>query len=517
MQFRMRKQIALALAGISTICICSGCNSDSGSAEIDITAKSFADMLYQKIPYDATLKANSADTMALLMNVTGYTEAAGYSAVGTMPDMAAVFRGADAEAAESIAASMQTYVNEMAREYERYAPEQVSKLEDAIIVSRGNYAVLCVTPDVNAAQDIIDEVFETGTSNAVNLRALAPEESTTTTTATTMQTTASGSDLDGTTTGTTVTVPGEQVVIPSQGDYEDYGVVVRDGDTVYECYYYNDSYVTQYANAVNTFAASLPATVDVYDMIIPNSMGIMLPDEYVDKVASTDQKSSIEKLFAKLDGGVTPVYLYDTLRSHRAEYIYFRTDHHWTALGAYCAYDILCGLTGRAATPLDSMATKDFTGFLGTFYRDTDENAVVGANPDTVTVYYPQHMDAISMEYTDTEGAVHNWPLLSDVTNYSAQMKYSTFASGDNPMVVTQNTALEDGSVCILVKESYGNALIPFLADTYQTVYAFDYRYDTHDLAAFVAQYPNADVIFANNVSMIQSSYLVGKLAAYLS
>lgn len=520
MNFRMGKQIALALAGISTICICSSCAGNTDSAAIDITAKTFADMLYQKIPLEAELKANSGDTMALLMNVTGYEDAAGYSAVGTMPDMIAVFRTADAAAAESIKAAMQTYVEEMAREYERYAPEQVSKLEDAVICVGGNYAVLCVTPDAKAAQDVIDEVLEKGTSDAVNLRTLAPAESTTTTTVTTTLSSVSDTDADtDTTTVTTVTAPvaGGDIVIPSQGDFEDYGVVVRDGDAVYECYYYNDSYVSQYAAAVNTFAAALPATADVYAMMIPNSMGIMLPDEYVDKVSSTDQKSSIAKLFAKLDGNVQPVYLYDTLRSHRSEYIYFRTDHHWTALGAYYAFETLCGQTGRTVTPLADMTTKDFTGFLGTFYRDTNENAVLGANPDTITVYYPKNMESISMEYTDTNGVVHNWPLISDVTDYVARQKYSTFAGGDNPMVVTRNTAVQDGSVCVLIKESYGNALIPFLADAYETVYAFDYRYDQHDLAAFVAQYPEADVVFANNVSMIQSSYLVGKLAAYLS
>lgn len=516
MNMRMGKQIALALAGISTICICSSCADSTDSAAVDITAQSFADTLYRKIPLDAELKANSGDTMALLMNVTGYTEAAGYSAVGTMPDMIAVFRTADAAAAESIKSAMQTYVDEMAREYERYAPEQVPKLEDAIVMSSGSYAVLCVTPDVKTAQSVIDEVLETGNSTAADLREPAAAITTTTTTATTQT---SSTDASQDTTVTTVTVPmqGGENVIPSQGDYEDYGVVVRDGDTVYECYYYNDSYVSQYAAAVNTFTASLPATVDVYTMIIPNSMGIMLPDEYVDQVASTDQKSSIEKLFAKLDGSVNPVYLYDTLRSHRSEYIYFRTDHHWTALGAYYAYDVLCAQTGKAATALESMTTRDFTGFLGTFYRDTNENAVVGANPDTVTVYYPKNMESISMEYTDTDGAVHNWPLLSDVTDYAARMKYATFAGGDNPKVVTKNAALQDGSVCVVIKESYGNALIPFLADTYETVYAFDYRYDQTDLAAFIAQYPEADVVFANNVSMIQSSYLVGKLAAYLS
>lgn len=510
------KWFALLLAGISIFCFCNGCdNSSENSSTVTISAQDFADTLYQKIPLDAELKANRGATMALLMNITGYSDAAGYAATGTVPDMIAVFCGADDAAVKAIQGSMESYLQEMAREYERYAPEQVDKLEDAIIVTGGSYAVLCVTPDPAAAKKIVDEVLATGKSNAVNLREPAPKETTTAMTSTT--TTATSTQQ----TTTTVTTPplssdGGQVISP-QGDYQLYDVVVRDGDTVYECYYYNDNFVTQYANALNQFAAAVPDTVQVYSMMIPNSMGITLPDEYVNQVPSTNQRVAIEKLNAKLQNGVQPVSLYDTLRAHRSEYIYFRTDHHWTALGAYYAFSALCAQTGKTVPALSDMETKRFEGFLGTFYRDTNEHPKLAANPDFVDVYYVPQYDSISMEYFDADGAAHNWPLLADVTDYTARMKYGTFAGGDHAKVVTKNSALQDGSVCILIKESYGNALIPFLAGSYETVYAFDYRHDARDLAAFTAQYPNADVVFANNVSMIQSSYLVGKLAAYLS
>ncbi len=512
---RLNKLTALALAGITTVCMCSCADEISGSdAAATVTAQTFADTLYRKMPLDTTIKATPAATLALLMNVTDYTSAAGYTATGAMPDMIAVFEAKDAAGAETIRKAMDTYAKEMCREYERYAPEQVPKLENAVVMSSGKLAILCVSPDAKTTRDIIDDVLKTGTSDAADLRE-APETTASTTTTTTTQTSTTTSSSETTT--TTTPVQGGSDVIPSQNDYEDLGVIVRDGDTVYECYYYNDNYATQYANAINAFAATLPATANVYTMMIPNSMGITLPDSLESVVPSTNQKTAINKLYAKLDATVTPVQLYDTLRAHRGEYIYFRTDHHWTALGAYYAYDALCGLTGKTATPLSAMSTKDFTGFLGTFYRDSKENPKLAANPDVVTVHYPKNIDSIKLQYTDTDGVVHNWPLLSDVTDYAARLKYATFAGGDNPMVVTTNAALTDGSECIIIKESYGNAIIPFLADSYQTVYAFDYRYDHRDLSAFVAEHPNADVVFANNVSMVQSSYLVGKLAAYLS
>ncbi len=512
---RLDRWTALALAGITTVCMCScGDEISSPDATTAVTAQSFADTLYRKMPLDTEIKATPAATLALLMNVTDYTSAAGYTATGAMPDMIVAFEAKDAAGAETIRKAMDTYAKEMCREYERYAPEQVPKLESAIVKSYDKLAVLCVSPDAKTAQKIVDDVLKTGTSDAADLRA-AVETTASTTTTTTTQTSTTTSSSETTT--QTTPVQGGSDVIPSQNDYEDLGVIVRDGDTVYECYYYNDKFVTQYANAINTFAATLPATANVYSMMIPNSMGITLPDSLESVVPSTNQKTAINNLNAKLSANVTPVQIYDTLRAHRSEYIYFRTDHHWTALGAYYAYSDFCAKTGKAATSLSAMSTKDYTGFLGTFYRDSKENPKLAANPDTVTVHYPKNNDSIKLQYTDTDGVVHNWPLLSDVTDYAARLKYATFAGGDNPMVVTTNAALNDGSVCIIIKESYGNAIIPFLADSYQTVYAFDYRYDHRDLSAFVAEHPNADVVFANNVSMIQSSYLVGKLAAYLS
>ena len=186
------KWFALLLAGISIFCFCNGCdNSSENSSTVTISAQDFADTLYQKIPLDAELKANRGATMALLMNITGYSDAAGYAATGTVPDMIAVFCGADDAAVKAIQGSMESYLQEMAREYERYAPEQVDKLEDAIIVTGGSYAVLCVTPDPAAAKKIVDEVLATGKSNAVNLREPAPKETTTAMTSTNLVCTSS--------------------------------------------------------------------------------------------------------------------------------------------------------------------------------------------------------------------------------------------------------------------------------------------------------------------------------------
>lgn len=117
------------------------------------------------------------------------------------------------------------------------------------------------------------------------------------------------------------------------------------------------------------------------------------------------------------------------------------------------------------------------------------------------------------MQYTDRNGNTYNWPLISDVTDWATSTKYSTFIGGDNPYTIIQNSDLTDGSSCLVIKESFGNAFIPFLAANYQTVHVIDYRYWNGNIQDFVKTNGVQDVLFLNNVSATRNSSLVGKMA----
>lgn len=79
-------------------------------------------------------------------------------------------------------------------------------------------------------------------------------------------------------------------------------------------------------------------------------------------------------------------------------------------------------------------------------------------------------------------------------------------------MTVIKNKAIKDGSSCVVVKESFGNVFVPYLADHYQNVYVIDYRYWSGKLSSFVQKKKVQDVILLNNISMTRNSYLVSKL-----
>ena len=116
--------------------------------------------------------------------------------------------------------------------------------------------------------------------------------------------------------------------------YEDTATVVI-GDAGYELYNYVPSIASSYAKAINKAAKLYGSSATIYDIIIPTSVGITMPDNKLAHVNSTPQDKAIKKIFAKLEKPVQTISLYDALMQHRQEYVYYRTDHHWTSKGAY--------------------------------------------------------------------------------------------------------------------------------------------------------------------------------------
>lgn len=163
---------------------------------------------------------------------------------------------------------------------------------------------------------------------------------------------------------------------------------------------------------------------------------------------------------------------------------------------------------------LSGYEVKKSENFTGSFYRETYNDKNLRA--DTLEAIYPLSQK-LSMKYTTAEGKVISAPVIADASKYGSGMKYSAYIAGDNPYTVIQNKEITDGSSCVVVKESYGNAFVPFLADHYQTVYVIDYRYWEGKLVDFIKENKTREVILVNNISMTRNSYLIGKLMSCLN
>lgn len=317
---------------------------------------------------------------------------------------------------------------------------------------------------------------------------------------------------DGKSDVTTTKPASSNVITTSDKPYQSGGVYVV-GSAGYEMYNYVGSLAEKYQSTVNAVADSLSGVSQVYAMAIPLSSGITLPDELFSDIPGSDQAQAEKDILAGMGQNVKTIPLHDVMMSHRTEYIYFRTDHHWTALGAYYAYVQFCTAKGITPHNLSDYEVSQFPGFLGSFYNDGGKPDAMKNDPDTVNAYHPVSATA-SMKYGDNENStLTGGQVIFDESTASASLKYGTFIMGDNPLTVIENPEVSNGESCIVVKESFGNAFVPFLVDHYQTVYVVDYRYYSGSVTQLARDKGVKDVLFVNNLSAIRGSYQMGKLA----
>ena len=317
---------------------------------------------------------------------------------------------------------------------------------------------------------------------------------------------------DGKSDVTTTKPASSNVITTSDKPYQSGGVYVV-GSAGYEMYNYVGSLAEKYQSTVNAVADSLSGVSQVYAMAIPLSSGITLPDELFSDIPGSDQAQAEKDILAGMGQNVKTIPLHDVMMSHRTEYIYFRTDHHWTALGAYYAYVQFCTAKGITPHSLSDYEVSQFPGFLGSFYNDGGKPDAMKNDPDTVNAYHPVSATA-SMKYGDNENStLTGGQVIFDESTASASLKYGTFIMGDNPFTVIENPEVSNGESCIVVKESFGNAFVPFLVDHYQTVYVVDYRYYSGSVTQLARDKGVKDVLFVNNLSAIRGSYQMGKLA----
>lgn len=301
--------------------------------------------------------------------------------------------------------------------------------------------------------------------------------------------------------------------IPS-GSAEKLGTLLKIGDTGYEYYNFVEERANDYITTVCDAEKQL-SSATLYNMIVPTSIDITLPESYLEQneVNSQDQNKAINYMYssmAAINPEVKTVSIFDALKLHNNEYLYFRTDHHWTQLGAYYAYVEFCKAKGITPNALEDYEKSSYDGFLGSFYSESPNDDMAN-HPDTVDVYRSK-ADA-SLSYTDSEGnTIEDWPVIQDGTDYSTENKYLIFCAADQPYEEIVNSDLSDGSACLVVKESFGNVFIPFLVDHYQTIYVVDYRYYDGDISDLAAEKNVSDVILLNNISMTRNEELIDAL-----
>ena len=291
---------------------------------------------------------------------------------------------------------------------------------------------------------------------------------------------------------------------------EQVGSVYVADDTAFSLYGFTQEAANQYIDAVSALANKVDSDVTVYDIVVPISTGIYLDEALQKELGCSDEQEAIQYIYNNMDDKVVTVDAFTTLKSHSDEYLYFRTDHHWTALGAYYTYCQLMKEKGITPTSLGKYETMVFDNFIGSLYSASNQAPSLADNPDVITAYIP--LATNRMTYTDVDGNTFDYDIIYDVSDWDSGSKYNCFIAGDQPLEEIHNPNTSDGSSCVVIKESFGNAFVPFLVDHYETVYVVDYRYYPEGLTALIRDKGIKDVIFINNISAATTSSLVSNI-----
>lgn len=271
-------------------------------------------------------------------------------------------------------------------------------------------------------------------------------------------------------------------------------------DRAYIAFKYSAPAAEKYADALNRFRKSVDSNVRVYSLLAPTSVEFAMNED--SKKLTESQKDAFAHINKRLDSAIGQVDAYGGLYDHKDEYIYFRTDHHWTALGAYYAYSKLMDTIGEKSVPLNQYKKSDIKEFLGTAYKQTLRKELK-AHPDTLTYYIPFTEYTYTM-HTSSGKAIERKAVDPNYAKNSSTF-YATFLGGDYPWgeIKTNNN---NGKRIVVIKDSYANAFVPFLLPHFEKVYYLDPRHYKGNIIDFVEEQKITDVLFLNNSTVARNT-----------
>lgn len=249
--------------------------------------------------------------------------------------------------------------------------------------------------------------------------------------------------------------------------------------------------------------------LEYYGELFPNSrisavvapLSSMVIDDPAVTSKIVNQKKSMETFGTYITEGVNYVNPYDDLFARRNEYLYFRSDHHWTALGAYYAYAKFARSVGFEPTPIENMEpiaiAQKYHGSMYTYTKDER----VKEFTDVVTGYTPTKEHTMTIHRSNGDVNTYNSCILNKYIK-----GYGAFIGGDNPYTVIKVPDNPQNLTALVFKDSFGTAFVPFLCEHYGTVIVIDPRYADFNLCEMFADYNITDIIFMNNLQSVNSA-----------
>lgn len=263
------------------------------------------------------------------------------------------------------------------------------------------------------------------------------------------------------------------------------------GDAVLSIPYLVKSVAQYYADVVGYYAYLFPDS-RVSTVCAPLSSSMVTDPRLKNKI--TDQKKMIDTINSYLEEGINGVNCFDNLFAHRDEYLYYKSDHHWTARGGYYAYEAFARSVGLTPTPLEDfeevLMNESWNGSMA--YLTGDER--IKELRDEVYAYIPTKKHTMTTYSAKGEVSKFKTSILT------AYRSYDGFMNGDNAYTVISVPDNPQDMTALVFIDSYGRAFVPYLIEHYGTIITVDPRYIYFNVYEHLKDYKITDIIFANNL-----------------
>ena len=280
------------------------------------------------------------------------------------------------------------------------------------------------------------------------------------------------------------------------GKVEENGVYLGKNGYLMEAF--NAPSQTQYdatVNAMTSFAQKHP-DLKQYALIAPNSVNI-LTSNLPAFAPADDQNPWIDKLKDSLtSAGVTFIDIRDTFTDHKAEDLYYHTDHHWTTLGAYYAYlqaAAFMGIDISSDSYDKAPVSQTFKGTLSA------KSGFRSGETDELDVFLPNGDNTLSsvVNYVDEQKKSASF---YDTSKLNTRDKYALFFGGNHAQIKI-STPTESNNTLLVLKDSYANSFVPFLAQHYRKIIMIDPRYYYGDLEQLLQVENVQEVLYLYNAN----------------
>ncbi|HOB34944.1 MAG: hypothetical protein GX090_01440 [Firmicutes bacterium] len=247
---------------------------------------------------------------------------------------------------------------------------------------------------------------------------------------------------------------------------------------------------------INRFADAFP-DIRIHVLLAPTSAAVY-PEKLPPLAAVWDQRQVLAEVAQSLRPGIAFVPVLDALRARRDEYLYFRTDHHWTMTGAYYAYRELADALGFSPLAPEEFHRETVArDFQGTYSAKANRRRIRG---DALEAWRPRTPRPLTITFNDRPGSFDS---LFFPRHLEGRNKYDYFLDGNHPLAVIKTS--RPGGKLAVCKDSFAHALLPFLAQHYAEIHVIDLRFFTASLEQYIRQQEIDQVLFLYGLSAFAS------------